>query len=90
MQRHIDKVNKKRLPLAIFAVVVAWFFMTTMFAFNANTASAANMRLLGYEIYYYTDSSFSFQCGYYNSCTKFRSGCFTPHQERSGIVCGER
>jgi len=85
-----NRLRKRRVPVMVFAILAAWFLMVSMFAFSGNEASAASKRVLGYEIYYYTDSSFSFQCGYYNSCTKFRSGCLTPHQERWGIACGER
>jgi len=60
-----------------------------VFSFGGVPASSARVRTLGYEVYYYTDSSFSFQCGYYNSCTKVRTGCLTAFQERSGIACGE-
>lgn len=72
----------------IFAAVIASLLLMTVLPIGG-TVSSAHMRTLGYEVYYYTDSSFSFQCGYYNSCTKFRTGCLTAHQERWGIACGE-
>jgi hypothetical protein len=84
-----DRLSNGRSRAMVLAAIAVWLFLTAMFSFGDGTASAAGARVLGYEIYYYTDATFSFQCGYYNSCTKFRSGCFTPHQERSGIACGE-
>ena len=83
-------LSNRRSRAMVFAAVVAWLLLTTVLPIGGGTASSANMRMtLGYEVYYYTDSSFSFQCGYYNSCTKYRTGCLTAHQERWGIACGE-
>lgn len=81
--------NRRRRAL-VFAALIACLLLATVFSPGGGTASSANMRTLGYEVYYYTDATFSFQCGYYNSCTKFRTGCLTAYQERWGIACGER
>ena len=83
------RLSNRRSRAMIFAAVIAWLLLTTVLPIGGGTVSSANMRSLGYEVYYYTDSNFSFQCGYYNSCTRYRTGCVTAHQERWGIVCGE-
>ena len=89
MRTNNSRLSNRRSRAMIFTVVMAWLLLATVFSSGGSTASSAKMPTLGYEVYYYTDSSFSFQCGYYNSCTHFRSGCLTPYQERWGIACGE-
>ena len=85
------RTTRSRLTRAmVFAAVVTCLLLAAAFPPGGGTSAPARARTLGYEVYYYTDSSFSFQCGYYNSCTKVRTGCLTAHQERWGIACGER
>jgi uncharacterized membrane protein len=90
MRINNSRFSNRRSRAMVFAAVIAWLLLTTVFSTGVGTASSASMRTLGYEVYYYTDSTFSFQCGYYNSCTKYRTGCLTAYQERWGIACGER
>jgi hypothetical protein len=89
MRINNNRLSNRRSRAMVFAAAIA-LLLTIVFSTGGGTAFSANRLTLGYEVYYYTDSSFSFQCGYYNSCTKFRTGCLTPYQERWGIACGER
>ena len=89
MRSHTGRLSNRRSRAAFFAGALAWLLLTIVFSLGGSHVPTAKARTLGYEVYYYTDSSFSFQCGYYNSCTKVRTGCLTPHQERWGIACGE-
>lgn len=81
--------RNRRGRAMVLAAVMVWLVSTVMFSVGGGRAPSAHARTLGYEVYYYTDSTFSFQCGYYNSCTHFRTGCLTAYQERWAIACGE-
>lgn len=51
-----------------------------------NNAKAASY---GYLDTWYTDGTYSTECGYYNSCTRQRVGCqFTGYKITEIIPCG--
>lgn len=53
-----------------------------------NPTQAASVRQFGYYDTWYTDGTYSVECGYYNSCTRQRVGCqFTGYKITETIVC---
>jgi ABC-type long-subunit fatty acid transport system fused permease/ATPase subunit len=90
MRINNNRLSNGRSRATVFAAAMVWILLAMVFPMGGGTVSSARRLTLGYEVYYYTDSTFAFQCGYYNSCTKVRTGCLTAYQERWGIACGER
>jgi hypothetical protein len=84
-----SKMRRILRTLLMIAVLATCLVMPTSNT-GGNHAQAANAATYyGYYDTWYTDGTFSEECGFYNSCTGQRSGCrYTGFKTTEIIVCG--
>lgn len=88
--RHLARnMRKHRLALSFFALLILLLASNVPLAPTKATAAARARRTLGLLYTYYTDNTFEFECGNYNSCTHVQQGCHTVYSTREPIICGE-
>jgi hypothetical protein len=78
-----------RTFLMIASLATCLFIPTSNTGGNHVQAANAAARY-GYYDTWYTDASFSEECGFYNSCTGQRVGCqYTGHKTTEIFVCSD-
>jgi hypothetical protein len=89
MRHLVQNLHKRRLGLSLLAFLVVWFAFNVPLASTKNNAAEASRRSFGLLYTYYTDNTYEFECGNYNSCSHVAQGCHTPYVTREPIICGE-
>jgi hypothetical protein len=84
-----SKMRRLLRTLLMLAALVTCLVIPTSNT-GGNRAQAANAAVYyGYYDTWYTDGTYSEECGHYNSCTRQRDGCqFTGYKITETIVCG--
>jgi len=81
MSNKVRRVLSNRFRIGVLVMIVGCFSGTAF----TNRASAAMAP--GWMITYYTDATFTVECGWAETCFGLSDGCFTLYRSRRAIDC---
>jgi len=88
MFKTFARILRNRILVTCFATALVFFSMTALPAPISSTVAAGTSII---TVYYYTDSTYTVQCGFYCKNCQGRvisNGCVTPYKETTIEPCG--